>query len=49
MDEYQLERIILDNATRYEGKANIGSVMGTLLGVHPELKNIPYSLSMANA
>jgi len=38
MDEYQLERIILDNAIRYEGEANIGSVMGTLLGVHPELK-----------
>ena len=38
MDEYQLERIILDNSTRYEGKANMGSVMGTLLGVHPELK-----------
>jgi len=38
MDEYQFERIVLDNATRYEGKASIGSVMGTLLGVHPELK-----------
>jgi len=38
MNEYEILRITLDNAVRYEGKADAGSVMGLLLGAHPELK-----------
>ena len=38
MDEYQILRFVLDNAVRYEGKADIGSVMGQFLAAHPELK-----------
>lgn len=39
MNEYEILRFVLDNAVRYEGKADIGSVMGIILGAHPELKN----------
>jgi glutamyl-tRNA synthetase len=38
MNEYEILRFVLDNAVRYEGKADTGSVMGIILGAHPELK-----------
>lgn len=30
--------IILENAVKYNGKANLGAVMGKILAEHPELK-----------
>jgi glutamyl-tRNA synthetase len=38
MNTYEIERFVLDNAVNYEGKANLGSVIGALMGLHPELK-----------
>ncbi len=38
MDNYEIERFALDNAVRYDGKADLGSVMGQILGAHPELR-----------
>ncbi|MCD4759762.1 glutamate--tRNA ligase [archaeon] len=38
MNEYEILRFVLDNAVRYDGKADLGSSMGLLLGAHPELK-----------
>ncbi len=38
MNEYEIIRFVLDNAVRYDGKAEAGSVVGQLLAVHPELK-----------
>ena len=39
MNEYEILRFVLDNAVRYEGKADIGSAMGIILGAHPELRS----------
>nr|MBA4405610.1 glutamate--tRNA ligase [Nanoarchaeum sp.] len=38
MNNFEIERFVLDNAVRYEGKAEIGSVVGSLIANHPELK-----------
>lgn len=38
MNLIEIERFVLDNAVRYEGKAEIGSVVGSLIASHPELK-----------
>lgn len=38
MNEFEIERFVLDNAVRYQGKAEIGSVVGSLIANHPELK-----------
>ncbi|MBT6995403.1 glutamate--tRNA ligase [Candidatus Woesearchaeota archaeon] len=39
MNAYEIERFVLDNAVNYDGKANLGSVIGALMGLHPELRN----------
>lgn len=34
----EIERYVLDNAVKYNGKANLGAVVGHLFAKHPELK-----------
>jgi glutamyl-tRNA synthetase len=38
MDKKELERFVLDNAVKYNGKSEIGSVVSKLLSSHPEIK-----------
>src|SRR3989338_4419025 len=38
MDEKILKSFVLQNAVRHDGKAEIGSVIGSLIAVHPEIK-----------
>lgn len=40
-----IEVLALHNAVKYEGKANVGTVIGALLGKHPDLKDKVKSLS----
>lgn len=37
--EKTIERFALDNAIKFEGKANPGRILGKVLGTHPELKS----------
>jgi len=39
MNIYEIERFVIDNAVNYNGKANLGSVIGALMGLHPELRS----------
>lgn len=39
MDKKEIRRFVLDNAVKYEGKANQGSVISKILGKRPELKS----------
>ena len=44
-----VRRIVLQNAIEHEGKANVGSVIGHVLGQHPELRqNIQEIQSLSN-
>jgi len=35
----EIRRIVLTNAVKYNGKANAGSIIGTLIQLHPEVKD----------
>ena len=39
LDEIEIRKVVLDNAVKYEGKPDVKSVMGALLGSRPELRS----------
>lgn len=45
LDE-DIEKYALDNAVKYDGKANPGAVIGHIISVHPEVKSDMKSLAM---